>query len=174
MMLESKIFLILFLKCCCLFFYSCFTQHLPFCNSPNLSGIFKIYHYKTHTNFQRYFLREGQKKQEIVPFFPMELYQEMLGVVNFSLEKFQGTVIFPTENFPNFVTLLQERNCSVMNITELWKIYTPGYYQSMCLKGLQNCRLSKFQYLKNQKCSQVALFSYENMIYKKKNVIFEK
>ena len=52
----------------------------------------------------------------------------MLGIVNFSKEKFpkfQGRVILSTENFLNFVTLPQERNCSVMNITELWKIYTP-------------------------------------------------
>ena len=52
----------------------------------------------------------------------------MLGIVNFSKEKFpkfQGRVILSTENVLNFVTLPQERNCSVMNIAELWKIYTP-------------------------------------------------
>ena len=53
----------------------------------------------------------------------------MLGIVNLSKEKFpkfQGRVILSTENFLNFVTLPQERNCSVLNITELWKIYTPA------------------------------------------------
>ena len=54
----------------------------------------------------------------------------MLGIVNLSKEKFpkfQGRVILSTENVLNFVTLPQERNCSVMNIAELWKIYTPGF-----------------------------------------------